>query len=128
MPAPPPSRPPNWRTSRRFPPSAISCSNPAPPATSTTGRAMDRSHRLLGSAIAAVFAIVMLGQAASAQQAAPIVLYTSTEQISLKAYAEFMRSGILQLVSGSPKDIPTVNDVSYFRCGLTGWSPKGVLV
>ena len=56
------------------------------------------------------------------------MLYTSTEQIPLKAYAEMMRSGILQLMSGSPKDIPTVNDVSYFRCGLTGWAPKGVLV
>ena len=65
---------------------------------------------------------------AIAQQAAPIVIYTSTEQIPLKAYAEFMRSGILQLVSGSPKDIPTVTDVNYFRCGLTGWEPKGVLV
>ncbi len=56
------------------------------------------------------------------------MLYTSKEQIPLKAYAEMMRSGILQLVSGSPKDIPTVTDVSYFRCGLTGWAPKGVLV
>jgi hypothetical protein len=64
----------------------------------------------------------------ASQQAAPIVLYTATEQIPLKAYAEMMRAGILQIVSGSEKDIPTVTDVSYFRCGLTGWSPKGVLV
>jgi hypothetical protein len=31
-------------------------------------------------------------------------------------------------VSGSARDIPTVTDVSYFRCSLTGWAPKGVLV
>ena len=48
--------------------------------------------------------------------ASPIVLYTSKEQIPLKAYAEMMRAGILQIVSGSAKDIPTVTDVSYFRC------------
>jgi hypothetical protein len=39
-----------------------------------------------------------------------------------------MRAGFLQLTSGSPKDIPTVSDVRYFRCALTGWAPKGVLV
>ena len=64
----------------------------------------------------------------AAQQAAPIVLHTSKEQIPLKTYAEMMRAGILQITSGSQKDIPTVTDVSYFRCGLTGWAPKGVLV
>ena len=65
---------------------------------------------------------------ALAQQAAPIVLYTSTQQIPLKTYAELMNTGILRITSGSAKDIPTVADVSHFRCGLTGWSPKGVLV
>jgi len=64
----------------------------------------------------------------TAQQAAPIVLHTAKEQIPLKTYAEMMRAGILQITSGSQKDIPTVTDVSYFRCGLTGWAPKGVLV
>ena len=58
----------------------------------------------------------------------PIVLLHVDGTDSAEAYAEMMRSGILQLVSGSPKDIPTVTDVSYFRCGLTGWAPKGVLV
>ena len=89
----------------------------------------NRDHRFSSAVVAALVAIVMLAApTAIAQQAAPIVIYTSTEQIPLKAYAEFMRSGILQLVSGSPKDIPTVTDVNYFRCGLTGWEPKGVLV
>ena len=92
---------------------------------------MDRSRSLrASSAIAAVIVAIMTLAApiALVGQSAPIVLFTSKEQIPLNAYAEFMRSGILQLVSGSPKDIPTVSDVSYFRCGLTGWAPKGVLV
>jgi hypothetical protein len=80
------------------------------------------------SVAAAVVAVVMLSAPRLVAQQAPILLVTSTEQIPLKTYAEFMRSGILQIASGSAKDIPTVTDVSYFRCGLTGWAPKGVLV
>jgi hypothetical protein len=92
---------------------------------------MDRSRSLqANSAIAAVIvaSMTLAAPIALAGQSAPIVLFTAKEQIPLNAYAEFMRSGILQLVSGSQKDIPTVTDVSYFRCGLTGWAPKGVLV
>ena len=89
-----------------------------------------RSSSPIASAIAAVIAAVILisAPASVAQQMSPIVLFTSKEQIPLKAYAEMMRAGILQIVSGSAKDIPTVTDVSYFRCALTGWAPKGVLV
>lgn len=61
-------------------------------------------------------------------QQQPIVLFTSKEQVPLKTYAEFMRSGVLRIVSGSVRDIPTVSDFSHFRCGLTGWAPKGVMV
>lgn len=91
---------------------------------------MDRNRRRSISALAAAIAAVLVitASVALARQGAPIVLVTSREQIPLKAYAEFMRSGILRLVSGSAKDIPTVTDVAYFRCGLTGWAPKGVLV
>ena len=92
---------------------------------------MDRNrHRRSTSAIAAAVAAVVLIAAATAlaQQQSPIVLVTAKEQVPLKAYAEMMRAGILQITSGSAKDIPTVTDVSYFRCALTGWSPKGVLV
>lgn len=88
-----------------------------------------RNRRRSSSAvIAALAAVTLLATAARAQQAAPIVLYTSTEQIPLKTYAEFMNTGVLRITSGSAKDIPTVADVSHFRCGLTGWAPKGVLV
>jgi hypothetical protein len=62
------------------------------------------------------------------QTQSPILLFTSTEQVPLKAYAEMMRAGFLQITSGSHKDIPTVTDVRFFRCALTGWAPKGVLV
>jgi hypothetical protein len=87
-----------------------------------------RSLRAISAAAAVVAAALLFGEVARARQMSPIVLHTATEQIPLTAYAEFMRAGILQLVSGSAKDIPTVSDVSYFRCGLTGWAPKGVLV
>lgn len=91
---------------------------------------MDRNHnRRSTSAIVALAAVVLIGAPLSlAQQQSPIVLFTAKEQVPLNAYAEMMRAGILQLTSGSAKDIPTVTDVSYFRCALTGWSPKGVLV
>ena len=76
----------------------------------------------------AVAILVLASSSFAGQPAAPVILHTSTEQIPLKAYAEMMRAGILQIVSGSARDIPTVTDVSYFRCSLTGWAPKGVLV
>lgn len=90
---------------------------------------MDRNpSRPAISGAAAIVAIVILAAPVLAQQAAPVVLHTSKEQIPLTAYAEFMRIGTLRLTHGSVRDIPTVTDVDYFRCGLTGWSPKGVLV
>jgi hypothetical protein len=92
----------------------------------------NRNRGLISAACTAIAALVLVQALALSevhgQQAAPIVLHTSTEQIPLKAYAEMMRSGVLRITSGSAKDIPTVTDVSYFRCGLTGWAPKGVLV
>jgi hypothetical protein len=87
---------------------------------------MDRSRSI--SCVAALIAAVVLASPIAAQQAAPIVLHTSTEQIPMKTYAEMMRTGVLRIVSGSERDIPTVTDFSYFKCALTGWAPKGVLV
>ena len=90
---------------------------------------MDSSRRQANTIIdAALAATLLVAPRLSAQQSSPIVLHTAREQIPLKTYAEMMRAGILQIVSGSVKDIPTVTDVSFFRCGLTGWGPKGVLV
>jgi hypothetical protein len=80
------------------------------------------------SAAIALALIVLISPAVVAQQAAPVILHTAKEQIPLNTYAEFMRTGVMRIVSGSERDIPTVSDVSYFRCSLTGWAPKGVLV
>ena len=88
----------------------------------------DRSRRFSNAVAVAAIALLTLAAPAAIAQQAPIVLFTSKEQIPLKAYAEFLRTGILHLTSGSPRDIPTVTDFSYVRCGLTGWQPKGVLV
>lgn len=90
---------------------------------------MDVRNRQANSVFAAaVLAVALLAAPAARAQQFPVVLHTSTEQIPLKTYAEMMRAGFLQIASGSAKDIPTVTDVSYFRCSLTGWAPKGVLV
>lgn len=89
------------------------------------------ASRKVSAAIARGFAaalIVAATPALTAQQAAPVILHTATEQIPLKTYAEFMRTGVMRIVSGTERDIPTVTDVSYFRCSLTGWAPKGILV
>jgi hypothetical protein len=59
---------------------------------------------------------------------AQVVLYTSSEQIPLKAYAEFRHSGVLQMSSGSFKDIPTIEDFRMLRCNLTGWQPGRAMV
>lgn len=90
---------------------------------------MASRNRPFSSAIAvALLAVLALASPAAVAQQQPIVLFTSKEQIPLKTYAEFMRSGVLRIVSGSTRDIPTISDFSYFRCGLTGWAPKGVMV
>ncbi len=86
------------------------------------------SHKVRALSAALIAITLLFSSRIAAQQAAPVILHTSTEQIPLKAYAEFMRSGVMRLVSGSERDIPTVSDISYFRCSLTGWAPKGVLV
>jgi len=86
------------------------------------------SHKVRFPAIAVTAIALAVPFHLVAQQSAPVILHTSTEQIPLKAYAEFMRTGVMRIVSGTERDIPTVSDVSYFRCSLTGWAPKGVLV
>ena len=70
--------------------------------------------------------VFLFGSAAPA--AAQVTLHTSTEQIPLKAYAEFRRSGVLQMSSGSLKDVPTIADFRMLRCNLTGWLPGRAMV
>ena len=54
------------------------------------------------TSVAALVLVLALGVPAAAQGTA-ILLFTDTEQIPLKAYAEFMPAGILKLTSGSVK-------------------------
>src|ERR1044072_6096627 len=89
---------------------------------------MGRSRRVTKFCSGVIAAVLLTAPMLRAQQAAPIVLFTEKEQIPLTAYAEMMRAGFLQRTFGSPRDIPTVSEIQYFRCGLTGWAPKGVLV
>lgn len=86
----------------------------------------NRRRSISGAAV--VIAMAMLAAPGLDAQQAPIVLFTSTEQIPLKTYAELMNTGVLRITSGTRADIPTVDDISHFRCALTGWAPKGVLV
>lgn len=75
------------------------------------------------------FAVAMLIVAAPAYaQDTGVLLFTDTEQIPLKTYAEFMRAGILRITSGAVKDIPTIDTFRMFRCSITGWHPVAVLV
>lgn len=78
------------------------------------------------TSVAAVVLVLALGAPAAAQGTA-ILLFSDTEQIPLKAYAEFMRAGILQLTSGSVKDIPTIDSFRMLRTSLTGWRPVAVM-
>lgn len=78
-------------------------------------------------AFAGALAAVMLIVAPAAAQDSGIVLFTETEQIPLKTYAEFMGSGILRFTHGSIKDIPTVDSIRFIRCARTGWQPVGVM-
>jgi hypothetical protein len=71
-------------------------------------------------------AALVLGSAAPA--VAQVTIYTSTEQIPLKAYAEFRLSGVLHMSSGSLKDVPTIADFRMLRCNLTGWVPGRAMV
>lgn len=87
-----------------------------------------RSRRQSISAVAALMAAAVLFAGPVSAQETAIVLFTGTEQIPLKTYAEFLGAGILRISSGSARDIPTVDEVEFIRCALTGWRPGAVLV
>jgi hypothetical protein len=88
---------------------------------------MDASRRA-GSVVAVLVGLVAVLAASPARaQDTGVLLFTETEQIPLKTYAEFMRAGILRITSGAVKDIPTIDTFRMFRCSLTGWRPVAVL-
>lgn len=82
----------------------------------------------LARAAALGLALLIGGAGKAPAQTSGVVLHTSTEQIPLKAYAELHRSGVMQLTSGSAKDIPIIQDFRFVRCALTGWLPGRALV
>ena len=87
---------------------------------------MDANRR--STEVLAVIAVVLLLSATAARaQDTGVLLFTETEQIPLKTYAEFMRSGILRITHGSVKDIPTVDSIRFIRCSRTGWRPVAVM-
>ena len=87
---------------------------------------MDANHRS-SKVVALVAAVALLGAAAARAQDTGVLLFTETEQIPLKTYAEFMRSGLLRITHGSLKDIPTVDSIRFIRCARTGWQPVAVM-
>jgi hypothetical protein len=87
---------------------------------------MDASRPL--SRLLAALAIVIAVAAPATAQGTGVLLFTDTEQIPLKTYAEFMRAGILKITSGAVKDIPTIDTFRMIRCSITGWRPVAVLV
>jgi hypothetical protein len=56
-----------------------------------------------------------------------VLLFTETEQIPLKTYAEFMVSGLLRITHGSITDIPTIDSLRFIRVSRTGWAPVAVM-
>lgn len=76
---------------------------------------------------AALLAMLLFCATPAAAQDSGIVLFTETEQIPLKTYAEFMGSGVLRFTHGSITDIPTVDSIRFIRCARTGWQPVGVM-
>jgi hypothetical protein len=76
---------------------------------------------------AVVIAALLCAALPARAQDTGIVLFTATEQIPLKTYAEFLGSGVLRITHGAIKDIPTVDSIRFIRCARTGWQPVGVM-
>ena len=72
-------------------------------------------------------AAVLMSAAPVRAQDTGVLLFTETEQIPLKTYAEFMSSGILRITHGSVKDIPTIDTLRFIRVSRTGWRPIAVM-
>ena len=83
-----------------------------------------RSSSYLAALVAA--ASLLCATPARAQDTG-VLLFTDSERIPLKTYAEFMRSGILRITHGAINDIPTVDSIRFIRCSRTGWRPVAVM-
>jgi hypothetical protein len=88
---------------------------------------MDANHRLNRLVVAVIAGLALLSATGSSAQDTGVMLFTETEQIPLKTYAEFMRSGILRITYGGLKDIPTIDSFRFIRCSRTGWQPVAVM-
>jgi hypothetical protein len=88
---------------------------------------MDANRRSSSGLVLAVLVLIVAATPARAQTSG-VLLFTETEQIPLKTYAEFMGSGILRITSGALKDIPTIDTFRLIRCSITGWRPVAVMV
>ena len=89
---------------------------------------MDASRRSISFVAVLVGFMVVVAAAPARTQDTGVLLFTETEQIPLKTYAEFMRAGVLRITSGAVKDIPTIDTFRMIRCSITGWRPVAVLV
>ena len=89
---------------------------------------MDANRRSISFVAVLVGLLAILAATPARAQDTSVLLFTDTEQIPLKTYAEFMRAGILRITSGTVKDIPTIDTFRMIRCSLTGWRPVAVLV
>lgn len=89
---------------------------------------MDASRRSISFVAVLVGFIAVFAATPARAQDTGVLLFTDTEQIPLKTYAEFMRAGILRISSGAVKDIPTIETFRMIRCSITGWRPVAVLV
>ena len=89
---------------------------------------MDASRRSISFVAVFVGFIAVFAATPARAQDTGVLLFTDTEQIPLKTYAEFMRAGILRISSGAVKDIPTIETFRMIRCSITGWRPVAVLV
>jgi hypothetical protein len=74
-----------------------------------------------------IAAVLLIFAGSAPAQDTGVLLFTETEQIPLRTYAEFMVSGLLRITHGSIKDIPTIDTLRFIRVSRTGWQPVAVM-